>query len=243
MPGTCVDEEDAPPKKKSGSARTSKKSKRRNVIRYEDWSAEQESVNSSPTGAQKQAQDADDGALASLGSTEEATAPVAPEITPEASMDTSPDICDQQQAQDADNGAPASLESTEEATAPVAPETPVATETTPEASMDTSPDICETASGFLSPYDDQDVDAPPPDVHSPTTSEHTEETHELQRGQDEQSADESPSENMRPTAQNLRYGGYPAQPAPQNRNTPLGSGRLQNTSKLGAIAFPKSRIV
>ncbi len=194
MPGTCVDEEDAPPKKKSGSARTSKKSKRRNVIRYEDWSVEQKSVNSSPTGAQRQAQDVDDGARASLESTGEATAPVAPEITP-------------------------------------------------ETSVDTSPDICVTATGFFSPYDDQDVDVLPPDVHSPTTSEHTEETHEVQQAQDEQNADESPSENMRPTAQNLRYGGYPAQPAPQNRNTPLGSGRLQNTSKLGAIAFLESRIV
>ena len=188
-----MDEEDAPPKKKSGSARTSKKSKRRNVIRYEHWSAEQESVISSPAGVQQQAQDVDD-------------------------------------------GAPASLESTGEAT------TPVALETTPEAFMERSPDTCGTASGFLSPYDDQDVDAPPPDVHSPTTSEHTEELYEVQQTQEEQKADESPSENMRPTAQNLRYGGYPAQPAPQNRNTPLGSGRLQNTSKLGAIAFLESRI-
>ena len=194
MPESCVDEEDPPPKTKPGSARTSKKSKRRNVIRYEDWSAEHEAASSSPRGAQKQAQDVDDGARASLESTGEAATPVAPG-------------------------------------------------TTPEASIVTSPAMCEIASEFPSPYNDQDVDAPPPDVHSPMTSEHTEEIHEVQRAQEEQKADESPSENLRPNAQNLRYGGYPAQPAPQNRNTPLGSGRLQNTSKLGAIAFPGSRIV
>ncbi|KAL2040439.1 hypothetical protein N7G274_006882 [Stereocaulon virgatum] len=42
------------------------------------------------------------------------------------------------------------------------------------------------------------------------------------------------SENLRPTQQNLRYGAYPSQPAPQTRNTPLGTARLQNSSnKLG----------
>ena len=50
----------------------------------------------------------------------------------------------------------------------------------------------------------------------------------------EENANESPTENIRPTPQNLRYGTYPTQQGPQNRNPPLGSGRLQNTTKLGA---------
>ena len=59
--------------------------------------------------------------------------------------------------------------------------------------------------------------------------------YEFQCDQQGQNADDQPPENIRPNAQNLRYGGYPTQPAPQHRNTPLGSGRLQNTSKLGAF--------
>ena len=58
---------------------------------------------------------------------------------------------------------------------------------------------------------------------------------ELQSAQEEQDADDWPSENIRVNAPNIRYGGY--QPAPQNRNTPLGSGRLQNTTKLGRLNF------
>ena len=50
----------------------------------------------------------------------------------------------------------------------------------------------------------------------------------------EGNANDSPTENIRPTPQNLRYGTYPTQQGPQNRNPPLGSGRLQNTTKLGA---------
>ena len=50
----------------------------------------------------------------------------------------------------------------------------------------------------------------------------------------EEHANEAPLENIRPTPQNLRYGTYPSQQGPQNRNPPLGSGRLQNTTKLGA---------
>ena len=50
----------------------------------------------------------------------------------------------------------------------------------------------------------------------------------------EEYANEAPLENIRPTPQNLRYGTYPSQQGPQNRNPPLGSGRLQNTTKLGA---------
>lgn len=55
-------------------------------------------------------------------------------------------------------------------------------------------------------------------------------------------ANEDPTENIRPTPQNLRYGTYPSQQGPQNRNPPLGSGRLQNTTKLGAykLKLPES---
>ena len=48
-------------------------------------------------------------------------------------------------------------------------------------------------------------------------------------------ADEHSPENIRPAPQNLRYGAYQGQQAPQSRNTPLGSGRLQNASKSGAL--------
>ena len=56
----------------------------------------------------------------------------------------------------------------------------------------------------------------------------------------EEHANDGPLENIRPTPQNLRYGTYPSQPGPQNRNPPLGSSRLQNTTKLGAykLKFP-----
>lgn len=192
MPGYRVNEVNPSPEKKTGSARTSKKSKRRNVIRYVDWSGEQQSVNSSPTGPQQQPQDVDDGAGASPESAGEAMVLVAPEKTVPG---TSPSLDHQ--------------------------------------IMDSSPDDYETAPEPLSPLDHQDKDATPPDSEFPITSEHMEGNYEVQRAQEEQKADDWPSENMRPNAQNLRYGGYPAQPAPQNRNTPLGSGRLQNTTKLG----------
>ena len=57
----------------------------------------------------------------------------------------------------------------------------------------------------------------------------------------EEYANEVPTENIRPTPQNLRYGTYPSQQGPQNRNPPLGSGRLQNTTKLGAykLKYPE----
>lgn len=196
MPGYLVGEEGAEnpsAKKKTGSARTSKKSKRKNVIRYMDWSLEQESVNSSPMGAQQQAQDVEDGDGASSELAEETIAPKVPTTTP----DIVPSL-----------------------------DCPM---------RDTSPDSYATAPGSLPPPDDQDEAAAPSEFHSSTTNEHTEDCYELQRSQEEQKADDWPSENLRPNAQNLRYGGYPAQPAPQNRNTPLGSGRLQNTTKLGAV--------
>ncbi len=53
----------------------------------------------------------------------------------------------------------------------------------------------------------------------------------------EDSANEVPTENIRPTPQNLRYGTYPSQQGPQTRNPPLGSSRLQNTTKLGTYKF------
>lgn len=74
-------------------------------------------------------------------------------------------------------------------------------------------------------------------------NEQTDGIYEPQLAQEEQKADDWPPENMRPNAQNLRYGAYPTQPAPQNRNTPLGSGRLQNTTKLGALKILASRVV
>ncbi|KAF6224783.1 hypothetical protein HO133_009977 [Letharia lupina] len=191
MPGYSVDEGYPSPKKKIGSARTSKKSKRRNAIRYVEWSGEQESVKSSPTEVQQQAQD--------VAGEDEAS----PEFAGEGMI-------------------------------PVAFENALETPTSLDHQMtDASPDDPATAPQTPSPPEDQHEDAAPPQLHSPTTSEHTEEIYEIQRAQEEQKADEWPSENMRPNAQNLRYGGYPAQPAPQNRNTPLGSGRLQNTTKLG----------
>lgn len=48
-----------------------------------------------------------------------------------------------------------------------------------------------------------------------------------------QHADRSPPENIRPAPQIMRYGPFQTQQAHQSRNPPLGSGRLQNTSKSG----------
>lgn len=59
----------------------------------------------------------------------------------------------------------------------------------------------------------------------------------------EEDANEVPTENIRPTPQNLRYGTYPSQQGPQNRNPPLGSGRLQNTTKLGACKLKSPKIL
>ena len=206
MPGINVGdggeafEEYPSPKKKTGSARTSKKSKRRNVIRW-DWSGEQEPVDSSPTGVQQQALDIEAG-------TEPTPEPAAETLILEAS-ELSP-------------GDHPSLDHQIE---------------------DTSHENTSTTPEILLLQDGQDEDAPNDDLHSLTAIEHVDENIEFQQAQEEQKADDWPSENLRPGAQNLRYGGYPAQPAPQNRNTPLGSARLQNTSKLGAIEPSPSRIV
>ena len=194
-------EEYLSPKKKIGSARTSKKSKRRNVIRYSEWSGEQEPADSSPTGVQQQALDIEAGTEASPKLAEETLILEASELSPGALPPLDHQI------------------------------------------KDTSPDNCSTAPEILSLQDDQDEDAPIQDLHSLTAIEHIDENIDFQQAREEQKADDWPSENMRPSAQNLRYGGYPAQPAPQNRNTPLGSARLQNTTKLGAIELSPSRIV
>ena len=193
-------EEYPSPKKKTGSARTSKKSKRRNVIRW-DWSGEQEPVDLSPTGVQQQAPDIEAGTEPSPEPAAETLILEASELPPE----DDPSLDHQ-------------------------------VEDTPSDKNSTGPEI-------LSLQDDQDEDAPNDDLHSLTAIEHIDGNIEFQQAQEEQKADDWPSENLRPSAQNLRYGGYPAQPAPQNRNTPLGSARLQNTSKLGVIEPSPSRIV
>ena len=199
MSGPRADEGDPSPEKKNGSARTSKKWKRRNLIPFEEWSAEQESVKSSPTGVQQQAQDLEHGAEAVPEFPKETLIPEAPAIV----VDVPPKLSHEMK--------------------------------------DVSPNTWTTAPEFPSPPDEQNEDAPPLELHSPTTSEHMDQDYDL--AGEEQQADDCESENMRPNAQNLRYGGYPAQPAPQNRNTPLGSGRLQNTTKLGAAEFPSCCVV
>ena len=123
-----------------------------------------------------------------------------------------------------------------ETTIPTGPELSLVTpKSTNYQPAETSFDDFAPAAGSSSSPDVQQNDALPHDSHSPTTSGPTGEHRVLQQDQEGQNADNLSSENMRPNAQNLRYGGYPAQPAPQHRNTPLGSGRLQNTSKIGGF--------
>ena len=199
MSGYQADDGSPLPKKKSGSARTSKKPRRRNAIPYTEWSGEQGSVNSSPAGVQQHAQDVEDGFRASPEPAGEAMTHVASENIP------GNDEVSDHQVEDA------------------------------------CPHDSATAPGLLSPPDGQEEDALTRNSHIPMASKEAEDCFELQEVQEEQKADDWPSENMRPNAQNLRYGGYPTQPAPQNRNTPLGSARLQNTTKLGAIECLASR--
>ena len=196
MPGYPVGEEDPSPKKKTGSARTSKKSKRRNVIHYLDWSGEQEPVDSSPVKVREQQA-----------------------LVLEIGDEASPEF-----ARDAMVAVPSS------ASLGSSPYLDYQTRDAPSEN-------CTAAPGVVPLPDDQDEDACTPEPHPPMTSEDGRGNVEFQRAQEGQKADDWPSENMRPNAQSLRYGGYPAQPAPQNRNTPLVSGRLQNTSKLGAVNF------
>lgn len=213
MPGSPVDEGHLSPEKKTGSARTSKKSKRRKAIRFVDWSGQQESVNSHRTGVQQQSQAVEDGHGATAGET------IAPKVS--ASTPDLPPLPDPQ----IQNTSPSSG-----ATNPF-PDT---------QTQNTSPGNFAIKRFLL---DDQTPDPPPPALHSSPMSEQTHGVHENQLAQEEQKADDWPSENLRPNAQNLRYGGYPTQPAPQNRNTPLGSGRLQNTTKLGAFGYFASSVV
>ena len=253
-----MDEEDPSPPKKTGSARTSKKSKRRKAIRYLDWSGQQESVKSSRTEVQQQSQDIEDGDGANLELAGETSAPKVPAATPEllplpdhqtlnaspTSVVTNPFLLNdqsQQQSQDVKDGEGANLELAGE---PITPRVSASTPNFPplpsHRTRNTSPESVATNPFLL---DDQTQVAPPPSSHSPPTREQTNGNFEYQQPQEEQNADDWPSENIRPNAQNLRYGGYPTQPAPQNRNTPLGSGRLQNTTKLGAFGYLASRVV
>ena len=140
----------------------------------------------------------------------------------------------QKQAQAAEAAPEVSGEA--EATIPIESELSLETpKSTDYQSAEPSFDDSATAAGSISSPDVQRNDALPCDSHSPTTSEQTGEHYVVQQDQEGQNADDLSSENMRPNAQNLRYGGYPTQPAPQHRNTPLGSGRLQNTSKIGGL--------
>ena len=201
MPGLPTDDEDNSPKKNSGSARTSKKSKRRNVIRYMDWSAEQNSVDTDSTAVQQQAQDI------------EYTDGSSPEVAEYAKLAIASGVSP---------GSPTSMERQTEV-----------------ASLDSF----ATAAEFISLPAGQCKDASSTDSYLSAPSKQTEDEPALQEDKKEQKADDLPSENMRPNAQNLRYGGYPTQPAPQHRSTPLGSGRLQSTSKIGMLKLPRSCVV
>ena len=170
----------------------------------------------------------------------EATIPMASNIDPELlkqgkiplASNIDPELLKQAQA------AEATLKPAGEAEATIPTESELSLETsksTGHQSADTSFDDLATAAGPIAAPDVQENDVLPHESHSPTASGQTGEHHVIQQDQKEQNADNWSSENMRPSAQNLRYGGYPAQPAPQHRNTPLGSGRLQNTSKLGGL--------
>ena len=239
MPGLAEDEGNLSPQKKTGSARTSKKSKKRNVFRYIDWSEEREYFKSSSTRTQKQAQDVEYGNRASPESPGEAITPTA--------LDNSQQILpfpDHQTSDTSLDECATAAESTSPPDAQCKDAPPLGSPTFLGLEIrDASLDSCVTAAGSTSSSDVQCNDVPPPDSRLPTTSEPTGEHYELQQDQEEQKADSWTLENMRPNAQNLRYGGYPTQPAPQHRNTPLGSGRLQNTSKLGAFELLISRVV
>ena len=278
MPGSLVGERDPSPKKKTGSARTSKKSKRKNLIRFAEWSEEHEPSTSSSTVVEKRALGDENGNGTNPESAREAEAKISTafDASPEThtsldhqTRDTSPRNCataagsltppDPQPKDapplDSDSFTPAlgSLTPPDPQPSDVPPLdsdsfTPALGSLTPPDPQpsDVPPldsDSSTTAHGSLTPPDRQPKGVPPLDSNLSTTSEQMEEYYKLQQEQDEQKADDWPSENMRPNAQNLRYGGYPAQPAPQHRNTPLGSGRLQNTSKIGPFELLPSRTV
>ena len=241
------------PKKKTGSARTSKKSKRKNLIRFAEWSEEHEPSTSCSTGVEKRALGVEDGNGTNPESAREAEAKISTafDVSPEAhtsldhqTRDTSPRNC----ATAAGSLTPPDAQPKDAPPLDSDLSTPAAGSLTPpdaqpKDALPLDSDLSTPALGSLTPPDPQPSDVPPLDSNLSTTSEQMEEHYKLQQEQDEQKADDWPSENMRPNAQNLRYGGYPAQPAPQHRNTPLGSGRLQNTSKIGAFELLPSRIV
>lgn len=240
------------PKKKTGSARTSKKSKRKNLVRFAEWSEEHEPSASSSTG-EKRAQGIEDGNETNFESAREAEATISTafDVSPEnhASLDhqtwdTSPKNCATAAGSltppDAQPKDAPPLDSDLATTA-------VGSLTPPDAHIkDALPlysDVSLTVLAYPTPPDAQPKDVSLLDSDLSTTSQQMEEHYKLQQEQEEQKADDWPSENMRSNAQNLRYGGYPTQPAPQHRNTPLGSGRLQNTSKIGAFELLPSRTV
>ncbi|CAF9938531.1 hypothetical protein IMSHALPRED_000834 [Imshaugia aleurites] len=283
MLGHFVDDEGASPRNKIGSARTSKKQRRKHVP-FAEWSAEQESIESRPTGVQQQAPDLEGGDGASPGFSGETNAP---DISPSTSETTAPqnlpppDDRDedvsfpepqlptrvQQEAPDVENGdgaspgfsgetnapeitAPPNLPSPDDQDEDVSfpePQLPTGVQqeardgASPGLSGETNaPELSASTTEFTAPQnfslsDEQDEDVSFPEPPVLTTSEYMEDKFELQSAQEEQHADDWPSENIRVNAPNIRYGGY--QPAPQNRNTPLGSGRLQNTTKLGRLNF------
>lgn len=309
MPGSPVDEGQPSPEKNIGSARTSRKSKRRKAIRFLDWSGQQEFVNSHRTGVQPQSQAVEDGDGASPG-------PAGQTVTPKVSAlsldsPSMPGLQTQHQPQAIEDGGGASpgpagdedgaspepagetivpkvsaptpdfpplpgpqtqhqsqaVEDRDRASPQPAGETvaPKASASTPDLPPLPDPQMQETSSWSVATnpipdpqkrnksldyyainrflLDDHTPEPPPPAIHSPPMSEQTDGIHNFQLAQEEQKADDWPPENLRPNAQNLRYGGYPTQPAPQNRNTPLGSGRLQNTTKLGAFGNFVSLVV
>ena len=236
MHGLPTDEE-LPPGKKTGSARTSKKPKRRNAVHYDYWSGEQDPVNpSSSTSVEEQAQDTVN-PTSSTGVEEHAQDTVNP---------SSPTGVEEQ-AQGFESGIGASPEFTEEMILPTASNTALESLISLEIqARDPSPDNPTAADGSFFFTDAQVTDSPPSGLGSPTLVGSPATSVEMlahYEGGEEHMADDWPPENIRPNTQNLRYGGYPSQPAPQHRTTPLGSGRLQNTSKLGAFKIPVSRVL
>ena len=207
--GIPLDDGRIAPRKRVGSARTSKQMKKRRVIRYIDWAErpaympelEDKSVDADAMGVREQVQDAGSRA----GPSPEPVGYVTVH-TPSESSFRFPTPSDHQ-------------------------------------SRETSPNNRSIANGSIPLPDSQHGDDSSPESFPLFPREETGENHEFQQSEEEQEADDWPSENMRPNAQNLRYGGYPTQPAPQHRSTPLGSGRLQNASKLGVLELFTSHLV
>ena len=195
MAGSPLHEGKPSSQKKSGSARTSKKSKRKNLIRYENWSEEQQSIHPNARVFQKPVQDAKFDVGAGFKATGEAN-----EMIPAAS-DKSTDV--QKQAQDIESGSGTSPEfaGSAEAVIPAASDSPTevqeqaqgveadhgfdreaeavipadcgispGTSTSEYQSVDTSLDDFVTTAESLSPPDAQYKGSPSINSHSPTTS-------------------------------------------------------------------------